>query len=161
MWSLEAQRKKVRRGEGHTHLVPEILISEDHKLQKQPGIPVGANKTLLLNYMPRALQFKILATVFYAIKNKLTNSPSLHPSISLVCSCCSPTSLVTLNAFHQTASLPCSSSAHPSLSDFRQKTCAQLWFTAINSSFVYSQPQLPGHCVSIFSSLRNKIFGLS
>ena len=111
--------------------------------------------------MPRAPQFKILATVFYAIKNKLTNRPSLHPSISLVCSCCSPTSLVTLNAFHQTASLPCSSSAHPSLSDFRQETHAQLWFTAINNSFVYSQPQLPGHCVSIFSSSRNKIFGLS
>ena len=72
----------MRRGEGHTHLVPEILISEDHKLQKQPGIPVGANKTLLLNYMPRALQFKILATVFYAIKNKLTKF-LLTPLLSL------------------------------------------------------------------------------
>lgn len=160
---MEAQRKKVQRGEGHTHthVVPGILISEDHKLRQQPGVPVGANKTLSLNYMPRAPQFKILATVFYAIRNKLTNSPSLRPSISLVCSCCSPTSLVTLNAFRQTASLPCSSSAHPSLSDFRQETHAQLWFTAINNSFVYSQPQLPGHCVSIFSSSRNKIFGLS
>ena len=49
---------------------------------------------------------------------------------------------------------------HHSL-DFRRETHAQLWFAAINNSFVYSQPQLPDHCVSIFSSLRNKIFGLS
>lgn len=86
------EEKGTKRRGTHTQLVPEILISEDRKSQQQPGIPVGAHETLSLNYMPRALQFKILATVFYAIKNKLTNSPSLCPSILLVCSCCSPTS---------------------------------------------------------------------
>lgn len=62
------EEKGTKRRGTHTHLVPEILISEDHKSQQQPGIPVGAHKTLSLNYMPRALQFKILATCSMQLK---------------------------------------------------------------------------------------------
>lgn len=81
-WSLEAQSKTIQIGLGtHTHSAQNYLIPEDHyhELHQQLGIPVGANQALSLNYMPGALQFKILATTCYAIKNELVNRPSLRP----------------------------------------------------------------------------------
>lgn len=51
----------------------------------------------LKSWQPRSMQLKT---------NAQTGLPCA-PDILLVCPCCSPTSLVTLNALHKTASVPC------------------------------------------------------